>query len=236
MSTLGKVISALAKQAGGDSKAFVPYRDSVLTWYVALNVNAGCTWTHIVYFRLLKEALGGNSKTMMIAALSPADINYDETLSTLRYADSAKKIKNMAVVNEDPTNKLIRELQGEVENLRKQLQLATKGGNVAGLADMLDADKDKQISELSTLLVQNEKLIAEMNKSWEEKLKESQAIQEERKNALKDMGIAIQAVSRLPHLINLNEDPILSGALIYYLENGETLIGTPTDDPERYIY
>lgn len=169
----------------------------------------------------------------MIAAISPADINYDETLSTLRYADSAKKIKNMAVVNEDPTNKLIRELQGEVENLRKQLQLATKGGNVAGLAEMLDADKDKQISDLTTMLSQNEKLIAEMNKSWEEKLKESQAIQEERKNALKDMGIAIQAVSRLPHLINLNEDPILSGALIYYLETGDTLVGTPTDEPDR---
>lgn len=172
---------------------------------------------------------------MMIAAISPADINYDETLSTLRYADSAKKIKNMAVVNEDPTNKLIRELQGEVENLRKQLQLATKGGNVAGLAEMLDADKDKQISDLTTMLSQNEKLIAEMNKSWEEKLKESQAIQEERKNALKDMGIAIQAVSRLPHLINLNEDPILSGALIYYLETGETLLGTPTDELDRCV-
>ncbi len=183
----------------------------------------------------MKEALGGNSKTMMIAAISPADINYDETLSTLRYADSAKKIKNMAVVNEDPTNKLIRELQGEVENLRKQLQLATKGGNVAGLAEMLDADKDKQILDLTALLSQNEKLIAEMNKSWEEKLKESQAIQEERKNALKDMGIAIQAVSRLPHLINLNEDPILSGALIYYLETGETLLGTPTDEPDRCV-
>jgi kinesin family protein 1 len=184
---------------------------------------------------LLKEALGGNSKTMMIAAISPADINYDETLSTLRYADSAKKIKNMAVVNEDPTNKLIRELQGEVENLRRQLQLATKGGNVAGLAEMLDADKDKQISDLTTMLSQNEKLIAEMNKSWEEKLKESQAIQEERKNALKDMGIAIQAVSRLPHLINLNEDPILSGALIYYLETGDTLVGTPTDESDRCV-
>ena len=55
-------------------KEFVPYRDSVLTW-------------------LLKESLGGNSKTAMIAAISPADINFDETLSTLRYADRAKRIR-----------------------------------------------------------------------------------------------------------------------------------------------
>jgi len=58
--------------------------------------------------RLLREALGGNSKTMMLAALSPADVNFEETLSTLRYADSAKQIRNSAVINEDPTQKLIR--------------------------------------------------------------------------------------------------------------------------------
>ena len=55
---------------------------------------------------LLKENLGGNSKTAMIAALSPANINYDETLSTLRYADRAKQIVCKAVVNEDPNAKV----------------------------------------------------------------------------------------------------------------------------------
>ena len=69
----------------------IPYRDSVLT-------------------KLLKNALGGNSKTIMIAALSPADINYDETLSTLRYANRVKKVKNVAIINENPMEKLIREL------------------------------------------------------------------------------------------------------------------------------
>jgi hypothetical protein len=96
LTTLGKVIAALA-QASSDTKrkkkdVFVPYRDSVLTW-------------------LLKESLGGNSKTAMIAAISPAD--YEETLSTLRYADAAKKIVTRAVVNEDPNAKLIRELKVE---------------------------------------------------------------------------------------------------------------------------
>jgi len=69
---------------------------------------------------LLKDSLGGNSKTAMIAAISPAD--YEETLSTLRYADQAKKIKNKAVVNEDPNAKLVRELKEELEMLRGTTQ------------------------------------------------------------------------------------------------------------------
>ena len=109
LTTLGKVISALAEAPADSSsstrrrkKEFVPYRDSVLTW-------------------LLKESLGGNSKTAMIAAVSPADINYEETLSTLRYADRAKRIRCHAVVNEDPNAKLVRELRAEVERLKTLL-------------------------------------------------------------------------------------------------------------------
>lgn len=82
LSVLGLVISALADKAMGKGKgAIVPYRDSCLT-------------------RILQNALGGNSKTLMICAISPATDNYEETLSTLRYADQAKKIQNKAVVNE----------------------------------------------------------------------------------------------------------------------------------------
>ena len=107
LTTLGKVIASLAAASQSDGKKgkkgkaeeFVPYRDSVLTW-------------------LLKDSLGGNSKTAMIAAISPADVQYEETLSTLRYADQAKKIKNKAVINEDPNAKLVRELKEELEMLR----------------------------------------------------------------------------------------------------------------------
>lgn len=90
----GHVIAVLS---GGKKKddAFVPYRDSALTW-------------------LLRENLGGNSRTAMLATLSPADINYDETLSTLRYADRAKQIVCKAIVNEDPNARIIRELREEV--------------------------------------------------------------------------------------------------------------------------
>ena len=81
------------------SKAFIPYRDSVLTW-------------------LLKDSLGGNSKTIMIATISPADVNHNETLSTLRYANRAKNIINKPTVNEDANVKLIRELREEIDRLK----------------------------------------------------------------------------------------------------------------------
>ena len=91
----------MKKKKKGDH---IPYRDSVLTW-------------------LLRENLGGNSKTAMIAAISPADINYEETLSTLRYADRAKQILCKAVVNEDANAKLIRELKEEILRLRELLRV-----------------------------------------------------------------------------------------------------------------
>ena len=100
------------------SDKFVPYRDSTLTW-------------------LLKDNLGGNSRTVMMATVSPAADNYDETLSTLRYADRAKKIVTHAVINEDPNAKIIRELRAEVESLKAMLQQAAQpepGGAPAGRA------------------------------------------------------------------------------------------------------
>uniref|UniRef100_A0AAR2K5Y7 Kinesin-like protein KIF16B n=1 Tax=Pygocentrus nattereri TaxID=42514 RepID=A0AAR2K5Y7_PYGNA len=114
--TLGNVISALAdmSQNGGNSQlkkkqVFVPYRDSVLTW-------------------LLKDSLGGNSKTIMIATISPADVNYGETLSTLRYANRAKNIINKPTINEDANVRLIRELRAEIARLKA---LLVQGNQIA---------------------------------------------------------------------------------------------------------
>ena len=98
LSALGNVISALVS---GKAK-HIPYRDSKLT-------------------RLLQDSLGGNTKTLMICALSPADYNYDETLSTLKYGDRAKQIKNAPKVNEDPKDAMLREYTEEISRLRKQL-------------------------------------------------------------------------------------------------------------------
>lgn len=100
---LGLVISRLADKAMGKKNIIVPYRDSALT-------------------RILQNALGGNSKTLMICAISPASDNYEETLSTLRYADQAKKIKNNATINESDQDKMIRSLKEENEKLKALLE------------------------------------------------------------------------------------------------------------------
>ncbi|XP_062586138.1 kinesin-like protein KIF3A [Saccostrea cucullata] len=99
LSTLGNVISSLV-----DGKStHIPYRNSKLT-------------------RLLQDSLGGNSKTAMIANIGPADYNYDESISTLRYANRAKNIQNKAKINEDPKDALLRQFQKEIDELRKQLE------------------------------------------------------------------------------------------------------------------
>ena len=95
---------------GKNLKRVVPYRDSALT-------------------RMLQDAIGGNSATIMVAAIRPGHTYYDETLNTLKYADRAKKIKNKPTINEDPQAKLIRELQEENAKLRAQLG----GGAAAGV-------------------------------------------------------------------------------------------------------
>ncbi|XP_045063063.1 kinesin-like protein KIF1B isoform X9 [Coregonus clupeaformis] len=291
LTTLGKVISALAEVDYTTSKSkkkkktdFIPYRDSVLTW-------------------LLRENLGGNSRTAMVAALSPADINYDETLSTLRYADRAKQIKCNAVINEDPNNKLVRELKDEVTRLKDLLR-------AQGLGDILDiepmgddcpgsgskylkdihnnkhryllASENQRPGHFSTApigsltaspssgslcslvgpqsvtsiqerimstpggeeaierLKESEKIIAELNETWEEKLRKTEAIRMEREALLAEMGVAIRedggtlgvfSPKKTPHLVNLNEDPLMSECLLYYIKDGITRVGQA--DTER---
>ncbi|XP_055694171.1 kinesin-like protein unc-104 isoform X11 [Lutzomyia longipalpis] len=235
LTTLGKVISALAEMASKSKKSkkadFIPYRDSVLTW-------------------LLRENLGGNSKTAMIAAISPADINYDETLSTLRYADRAKQIVCKAVVNEDANAKLIRELKEEIQKLRELLR-----------AEGIEVQEEDEINTKSESIIKNiptspnkgrtrtgsttemavdqlqasEKLIAELNETWEEKLKRTEQIRLQREAVFAEMGVAVKedgntvgvfSPKMTPHLVNLNEDPTLSECLLYYIKDGITRLGT----------
>ncbi|XP_060007635.1 kinesin-like protein KIF1A isoform X4 [Lagenorhynchus albirostris] len=245
LTTLGKVISALAEMDSGPNKNkkkkktdFIPYRDSVLTW-------------------LLRENLGGNSRTAMVAALSPADINYDETLSTLRYADRAKQIRCNAVINEDPNNKLIRELKDEVTRLR-DLLYAQGLGDIADMTNALvGVSPSSSLSALSSRaasvsslherilfapgseeaierLKETEKIIAELNETWEEKLRRTEAIRMEREALLAEMGVAMRedggtlgvfSPKKTPHLVNLNEDPLMSECLLYYIKDGITRVG-----------
>uniref|UniRef100_A0A8C4LKF2 plus-end-directed kinesin ATPase n=1 Tax=Equus asinus asinus TaxID=83772 RepID=A0A8C4LKF2_EQUAS len=277
LTTLGKVISALAEMNKKKKKTdFIPYRDSVLTW-------------------LLRENLGGNSRTAMVAALSPADINYDETLSTLRYADRAKQIRCNAVINEDPNNKLIRELKDEVTRLRDLLYAQGLGditdseclcppilGRAAGLQiprglsghqvpdnlstvtnALVGMSPSSSLSALSSRaasvsslherilfapgseeaierLKETEKIIAELNETWEEKLRRTEAIRMEREALLAEMGVAMRedggtlgvfSPKKTPHLVNLNEDPLMSECLLYYIKDGITRVGR--EDAER---
>ncbi|KAL0566226.1 hypothetical protein V5O48_015791 [Marasmius crinis-equi] len=239
LTTLGKVISSLALASAADGKKgkkgkgdeFVPYRDSVLTW-------------------LLKDSLGGNSKTAMIAAISPAD--YEETLSTLRYADQAKKIKNKAVVNEDPNAKLVRELKEELEMLRarvsgssgeetfdpkvppekQKVTYQTKDGRI----------KTVTKAELQEQMEASEKLMQSLNETWEEKMTRTQEVQKEREKALEELGISVEknmvgvhTPKKIPHLVNLNEDPLMSECLIYQLKPGKTMVGRLDSDKPAAI-
>uniref|UniRef100_A0AAQ5YN98 Kinesin-like protein n=1 Tax=Amphiprion ocellaris TaxID=80972 RepID=A0AAQ5YN98_AMPOC len=247
LTTLGKVISALAEMQSSKKRKsdFIPYRDSVLTW-------------------LLKENLGGNSRTAMIAALSPADINYEETLSTLRYADRAKQIRCNAVINEDPNAKLIRELKDEVERLRNLLfsqglrssssscpgaEPSSAGGAVPADPDHLieDGEEGEEAVATETIskeeaaerLMETEKIIAELNETWEEKLRKTESIlyrlcrhflflrpsggilRENTNLSVIEVIVCLQT----PHLVNLNEDPLMSECLLYYIKEGFTRVG-----------
>jgi hypothetical protein len=139
----------------------------------------------------------------MIAAISPAD--YEETLSTLRYADQAKKIKNKAVVNEDPNAKLVRELKEELEMLRARVASAS-GGEEGEAAYNAHIPPEKQIvrykakdgtvksvtkAELQDQLESSEKLMNSLNETWEEKLQKTQEVHKEREKALEELGITV---------------------------------------------
>ncbi|NWT52124.1 KIF14 protein, partial [Erythrocercus mccallii] len=198
--TLGRVISALSKQSQNGKKTFIPYRESVLTW-------------------LLKESLGGNSQTTMIATVSPAASSTEETLSTLRYAKQACSIINTAKVNEDVNVKLIRELKAEIEKLK------------AAQKSALNTDREKyrrylqEITSLRVELHQQEKNMAEMQRAWKGKLEEAEKRKLEDIKELQKAGIAFKMDNHLPNLVNLNEDPQLSEVLLYMIKEGETTVG-----------
>ncbi|KAI9676539.1 MAG: kinesin-like protein Klp8 [Caeruleum heppii] len=230
LSTLGRVIASLADLSSGKRKniSMVPYRDSVLTW-------------------LLKDSLGGNSMTAMIAAISPADINFEETLSTLRYADSAKRIKNHAVVNEDPNARMIRELKEELSQLRSKLSGGGGGVGLEGERYAPDTPLEQQMvsitgadgtvkkvskAEIAEQLSQSEKLYTDLNQTWEQKLQRTEEIHKEREAALEELGINIEkgfvglhTPKKMPHLVNLSDDPLLAECLVYNLKPGTTTVG-----------
>ncbi|XP_036898973.1 kinesin-like protein KIF16B isoform X2 [Sturnira hondurensis] len=211
--TLGNVISALADLSQDavnpfvkKKQVFVPYRDSVLTW-------------------LLKDSLGGNSKTIMIATISPADVNYGETLSTLRYANRAKNIINKPTINEDANVKLIRELRAEIARLKT---LLAQGNQIA----LLDSPTALSMEEK---LQQNEARVQELTKEWTNKWNETQNILKEQTLALRKEGIGVVLDSELPHLIGIDDDLLSTGIILYHLKEGQTYVGREDASTEQDI-
>ncbi|XP_015767513.1 PREDICTED: kinesin-like protein KIF16B [Acropora digitifera] len=204
--TLGTVISALADastahQNSSHHHKFIPYRDSVLTW-------------------LLKDSLGGNSKTIMIATISPADVNYAETLSTLRYANRAKNIINKPTVNEDANVKLIRQLRAQIDALKNMIS-----PELLGEAEMAAAKK----------LSENEARVTELTDKWKDRWKETQKILEEREMKLQQEGVGIKMDSVLPHLVLVNDDLLSTGIVVYHLKEGLTTVGLAENSKKQDI-
>lgn len=207
--TLGIVISTLAENSINSSttskrpsfrkKLFVPYRDSVLTF-------------------LLKDSLGGNSKTVMIAAISPAECNYGETLSTLRYAHRAKSIINTPTINEDQNVKLIRDLRLEIERLKGIIRSSEKTGDQKTAV----TDTAKAAKKLS----ENQARVEQLTMEWTEKWKEAQSIMQESELQLRRHGSrAVLVDLELPHLVRLEEDPLRTEIMLYRIMPGKTHIG-----------
>ena len=190
LSCLGNVISALVEQK------FVPYRDSKLT-------------------RLLQDSLGGNTKTAMIANVGPADYNYEETLSTLRYANRAKNIKNRPRINEDPKDAMIRDYEEEIARLRSELAGRGPGNESAGVGIDNSALSEK-LAELEATLVQgkeyverakrNEKELVETKKLLRDREREHAQIRDQFQQHLDEkIEIEQQMASHLDEAESLRE-------------------------------
>ncbi|GKT27742.1 Kinesin-like protein KIF13B [Aduncisulcus paluster] len=194
LSSLGRVIEALAKASTGKGKGLIPYRDSSLTM-------------------ILSNSLGGNAMTSMIAAVSPAHINYDETLSTLRYANNAKKIKNQPTVNTNPDKALIKDLQEKVKKLEA---IIAKYGSLENMEQGLEADEE-----------QKKKMQEDYERKMEQQRREfEEMLRKERDEAKKGSHVAVIERCEAPHLVNLNEDPQLSETAKYLLDFEQTIVGS----------
>ncbi|XP_075700791.1 stAR-related lipid transfer protein 9 [Rhinoderma darwinii] len=189
---------------GSRRQPFVPYRDSVLTW-------------------LLKDSLGGNSKTIMIATVSPSSSSYNETMNTLRYASNAKNIINKPRVNEDANVKLIRELREEINRLKTML----RNFEVRTMSPSFSEERDGNLTEL---VLQNELKIEQLTKDWTDKWTDKADFMEQYNVDINEGKARVTIDSCLPHLIAMDDDILSTGVVIYYLREGTTNIGSDDQD------
>jgi hypothetical protein len=237
ISTLADLSTANSSNQDQDQpqrKHYIPYRDSILTW-------------------LLKDSLGGNSKTVILAAISPADVNYVETLSTLRYANRAKNIINKPTINEDPNVKLIKELRAEIVKLKLMLQ---NGGSIGALDLNIDNNNNNHNNDNNnimkinqddnTILLKqidlNQLRLDELTNQWKCKWQKFHQIFDEFKNLsvekiAKSNGISVH-LNNQPYLISVNNlsftnrDINQSILNVYPIKDGKTSIGSMSFNPD----
>nr|CAB3259107.1 chromosome-associated kinesin KIF4A [Phallusia mammillata] len=188
---LGNVISALGERRNADQH--IPYRDSKLT-------------------RILQDSLGGNSLTVMIACVSPADCNVEETVNTLRYADRARKIKNKPMVNRDPQTAELVSLRKEVQQLR--LKLLQSGASTTFSETSTPRESFADREKLNSLEEENRQLVSEMQKLVDsntemcEKAITTDLVCEELQGKLVELRTEAEKVANDPHDLSLAEEAI----------------------------
>ena len=223
---LGVVIeklSTLSDKKG--SNEHIPYRNSQLTY-------------------LLSESLGGNSKTIMIAAVSPAASNFEETTSTLMFADRAAAITNKSTANVNEESNLKAKLANELDLLKqqmKELESLSKTPNlIKSKDDASQIEERKKNEELILKYKEEIKAQQEMMKNLEvdreEEKKKRKEIEQARRQKLADGGLTMDELREemkidpdTPYLLNISDDPTLSGCLVYYLKNKSNIIGSKTE-------
>lgn len=193
LTTLGRVISILSQNSSKSSTEFVPFRDSILTW-------------------LLKDTLGGNSKTVMIATISPSAINYDETLNTLQYAYKAKQIVNKVTVNAGKNDLLIARLRTDLDFLQQQWELIHKV-------------KFNPMTEEYETIQQNLRGHDEIAKKWEESTSVAKEMQSQSIRKYSEHADTIQLRLQDPFLFNVTPTTKNTNEpLIQYIPQGQTKI------------
>ncbi|CAJ1406591.1 unnamed protein product [Effrenium voratum] len=189
------------------NKEAVPFRASKLTF-------------------LLRDSLAGNSRSRMVAAISPAAINVDETISTLRFASSVKQVKTNASVNVDQKTGVVQHLQAEVRRLKALLAARGVEVNALGAGSVQEEIADR------------ERVLKTLRQSYTVQLEEAQLLASARQEALNQQGLSSEDVDEVfglekntPHLLNMSDDPVLSGCLVYFLPKGQvTKMGSHPDN------
>ncbi|EER18723.1 kinesin heavy chain, putative [Perkinsus marinus ATCC 50983] len=221
LSTLGMVIKHLTERGPGASSkgshsaaasSWIPFRSSKLTF-------------------LLKDSLAGNSKTFMIACISPSRTELDESVSTLRFAAAVQEVRVPAKVNIDRNEQLLKDLQQEIGSLRRQLQ------------SQESKSLSSEVAMLNEELQERERLVTDLRRSHESQLAASKEMLRLRESALADRGLSSSEINAVfgvgddtPYMLNVSQDPMLSASLIYYFQpDTVTVIGSSSAECQMVL-